>query len=112
MSSSRVHKAFSVYAITRIMNLEKVAGTNTKHDVLIYTLSTCGWCRKTKQLLKELDIAYAYIDVDLLTGDEVEKARKELKQYNPRGSYPTMVIDNGKYVIVGFKDDEIRGVLS
>ena len=38
--------------------------------VLLFTLSTCVWCRKTKRLLEELKVAYDYIDVDLLEENE------------------------------------------
>ncbi len=90
------------------MKNEKIKGKNYKHNVKIYTLSTCGWCKKTKELLKALEIEYEYIDVDTLEGEDLDNARSEVKKYNPRGSYPTLVIDNGKHVIVGFKEDEIK----
>ncbi len=86
----------------------KVPGINSEHKVRIYTLTTCGWCRKMKELLKALGVEYEYIDLDLLSGDEREQAREELRQYNPRISTPTLVIDDGKEVIIGFKEDEVR----
>lgn len=94
------------------MKGEIVSGNNKEHHVEIFTLSTCGWCRKTKDLLKALDIEYEYIDVDKLSGDKLKIVREEVIKYNPRGSYPTIVIDNGKKVIIGFKDDQIREALS
>ena len=94
------------------MKTEKVPGNNTSHDVTIFTLSTCGWCRKTKELLKDLGVQYEYIDMDKIEGMEQITARAELKKHNPRASYPTIVIDDGKMVIIGFKEDEIRGVFS
>ncbi len=92
--------------------MEKVPGINSEHNVRIYTLSTCGWCRKMKDLLKALGVEYDYIDLDLLSGDERERAREELRQYNPRISTPTLIIDDGKEVIIGFKEDEVRRCLS
>lgn len=74
----------------------------------IYTLSTCGWCKKTKALLKALDVEYEYVDVDTLSGDDYTEATDEVKKYNPHRTYPTIVIDHGKQVILGFKDDEIK----
>jgi glutaredoxin-like protein NrdH len=94
------------------MKTEKVPGTNTSHNVKIFTLSTCGWCRKTKELLKELKVQYEYIDMDKIDGLDQATARAELKKHNPRASFPTIVIDDGKIVIIGYKDDEIRGVFS
>ena len=78
-----------------------------KGDVLIYALSTCQWCRKMKELLNEMGIDYHYIDVDLITGTDQEDIIKELKQYNPACSFPTMVI-NERESIIGFDDEKIR----
>ncbi len=78
-----------------------------KGDVLIYTLSTCQWCRRTKELLDEMGIDYYYIDVDLVTGDEQKKVIEDIKKFNPACSFPTMVI-NERESIVGFDDEKIR----
>ena len=91
--------------------MEKVEGKNKAHKVVIYTISTCGWCKKTKRLLKELDIEYEYADVDLATGDEGQEVREALKKWNPRQNVPTIVVDDGKEVIIGFKEEKIREVL-
>jgi glutaredoxin len=93
------------------MKFKKVQGENKKHLVKIFTLSTCGWCKKTKELLNSLKVSYEYLDVDTLTTDELTKAREELKKYNPKCSFPTLIIDNGNHVIIGYKDDEIKEVL-
>jgi glutaredoxin-like protein NrdH len=92
------------------MRTTKVQGSNTHHSVLIFTLSTCGWCRKTKELLKELNVQYEYIDIDQIDGIEQVTARAELKKYNPTASFPTVVIDKGKLIIIGYKDQEMREV--
>ena len=91
------------------MNVEHVEGKDAGR-VMLYTLSTCVWCKKTKALLKELGVAYDYIDVDLLSGSEEDEVVKEITKFNPDCNFPTMVI-NGKKCIVGFKKDEIREVL-
>lgn len=81
-----------------------------KGKVMLYTLSTCVWCKRTKALLRDIGVAYDYIDVDLLSSDEEEKVMKEIMKFNPSCNFPTMVI-NDKKCIVGFKEDEIREVL-
>ena len=91
--------------------MTNVKGNNCKHHVAIYTLSTCGWCKKLKRLLEALDIEYEYVDVDLLPSDEKEKVIGEASKHNPRETFPTLVVDHGKEVIVGFKEDRIREVL-
>lgn len=91
------------------MAVEHVDGKN-KGKVMLYALSTCGWCQKTKELLRELGIAFDYTFVDLLDGEEQNKAMDTVEKFNPSGSFPTLVIDNRK-CIVGFKEKEIREAL-
>lgn len=90
---------------------EKVSGKNNEHEVKAYTISTCAWCKKTKKLLKELDIEYSYVDIDQLSGGKKDKILGELSEYNPVKNVPTLVIDGGDEVIKGFKEDKIREVL-
>ena len=106
-----VGKLLEKKGIPVTMKYEKISGKNKKHHVKIFTLSTCGWCRKTKDFLKSLDVEYEYIDVDLLPSDEWQEVNNEVKKYNPLCTFPTIVIDEGKKVIVGFKDADIKGAL-
>ncbi|MEO0114834.1 MAG: glutaredoxin family protein [candidate division WOR-3 bacterium] len=81
-----------------------------KGEILLYALSTCVWCQKTKKLLKEMGVDFYYIDVDLLEDEDKKKVEEEMKRWNPRGSFPTLIINNQK-CIVGFQEDEIRKAL-
>jgi glutaredoxin len=78
--------------------------------VMLYALSTCGWCQKTRRLLDDLGVEYDYLYVDQALGDERRTALRELSLWNPAASFPTIVIDNQRS-IVGFKEDEIREAL-
>lgn len=78
-----------------------------KGEVILYALSTCIWCGKTKKLLNELNVEYKYIDVDLLDFDEQQEALKELRKFNPNSGFPTMIINN-KDCIIGFSENKIR----
>ena len=61
------------------MKVEHVAGRNAG-KLMLYALSTCIWCRKTKQLLTDLGIEYDYVFVDLLTGaDQAEVVKTVTK---------------------------------
>jgi len=90
------------------MNFEHVADKD-KGKVTLYALSTCIWCKKTKELLSSLEVSFDYIYVDLLEGDDRSKIIDEVKQYNPSCSFPTLVI--GDKCIVGFREKEIREAL-
>jgi glutaredoxin-like protein NrdH len=78
--------------------------------VKLYAISTCGWCKKTKNFLNENNIEYEFEDVDLLEGEEKERAREEVARHNPRKSYPTIIIDD-EVVIVGFDADKLKEAL-
>jgi len=75
-------------------------------DIRIYALSTCGWCKKTKNFLNDHHVAYSYIDVDLVPEDELDQVVMEQKKYNPKGSFPTIVVDNGQ-TIIGFDQSSL-----
>jgi len=91
------------------MATEHVDGTN-RGNVVLYALSTCGWCGKTKELLRKMGIAFDFVYVDLLEGSEQDDAITQVEKFNPQGSFPTLVIDDRK-VIVGFREQEIREAL-
>jgi glutaredoxin-like protein NrdH len=88
----------------------QVDGEN-KGDVVLYALSTCGWCRKTKRFLGELGVQYKYKDVDLLSGAERDEVIQEVERWNPRRSFPIIVI-NGKEAVVGYDVDRIKELLT
>lgn len=78
-------------------------------SVKLYTLSTCSHCKSTKKLLNECTIQYEFVDVDLLEGDERKAILEDVKKFNPKCSFPTIII--GEHVIVGHKEKEIREAL-
>ncbi len=78
-------------------------------QVQVYALSTCSHCKATKKLLTDCVIRYEVVDVDLTTGDERKALLEEVRKFNPKCSFPTVVI--GDKVIVGFKEKEIREAL-
>ena len=78
-------------------------------EVKVYTLSTCGHCKSTKKLLSDCNIEYDFVDVDQLEGDERQAILEDVKQLNPKCSFPTIKI--GEQVIVGFKEQEIKEAL-
>jgi len=79
------------------------------NDVKMYTLSTCSHCKATKKFFDECNVAYEFVDVDLLEGDERKAILEDVKKLNPRCSFPTIKI--GNKVIIGYKEKEIREAL-
>lgn len=92
------------------MPISKVEGTKKDHKVFLYALSTCGWCKKTKQLLSENDVEYEYLDVDKSTSEERKQAISYIKSRNVPLGFPIIIIDDEK-VISGYKDRDIKEAL-
>ncbi len=89
------------------MSATKHVSGADKGKLLLFALSTCIWCKKTKKLLEALGVDYYYIDVDLVPHDERDEVVAELKSWNPQSSFPTLVINNQK-TIIGFNEPQIR----
>ena len=88
------------------MKINHVAGKN-KGKVMLYALSTCGWCKKTKTFLKDISAEYDYIDVDSLDGKEKDEVMAVVKKWNPSCSFPTIVI-NDTACVVGFDEQKLN----
>ncbi len=86
--------------------MQHVSGEN-KGTITLYALSTCGWCKMAREFLDELGVEYYYVYVDLLKDEERESAVEEVKRWNPRCSFPTIVIDN-EVGIVGVDRQRIK----
>ena len=92
------------------MDIVKVTGKNDKHKVFIYALSTCVWCKMTKQFLKDNSVAFEYVDVDLCTEEDKDKIRKHIQDKGGSLSYPTTIVDDKK-VVTGFRKDLLKEAL-
>ena len=71
-------------------------------NVLVFALSTCIHCRHCKEYLDEKGIAYEVTHVDKLDRDEQAKVMDRVREYNPACSFPTVIINNGEKVLIGF----------
>jgi glutaredoxin-like protein NrdH len=91
------------------MNVPHIDGTD-KGKLLIYTLSTCIWCKKTKAFLDSLGVSYDYVEVDVLSSEEKESTLTEIKRFNPQCSFPTLVV-NDKECIIGYNESKIKETL-
>ena len=78
--------------------------------VRFFALSTCGWCKKTKRFLDAHNVDYEIDYVDLLSRAEKTRVMAEMERWNPRRTFPTVVVDDSE-VVIGFKEDRLREVL-
>ena len=80
-----------------------------ENSVKIYSLSTCSHCKATKKFLGECGIKYEFTDVDLIEKEERKAILEDLRKFNPRCSFPTIIV--GDKTIIGFKEKEIMEAL-
>jgi glutaredoxin-like protein NrdH len=92
------------------MQFSKVIGTQNKHKVVLYALSTCVWCKMTKQFLKDNNVAFEYVDVDMLDEEDKQKIRDQITSKGGTLSYPTTIVDD-KTVVTGFRKDTLKEAL-
>jgi glutaredoxin-like protein NrdH len=92
------------------MKFSKVIGEQNKHKVVLYALSTCVWCKMTKQFLKDNDVEFEYIDVDLCAEEDKQKIRQHIQSKGGSLSYPTTIVDEN-VLITGFRKDQLKGAL-
>lgn len=89
------------------MPFSKVSGKQNRHKVVVFALSTCVWCKMTKQYLQDNQIEYEYVDVDLCEEEEKERVRQQILDKGGSLSYPTIIVDD-KILITGFRKDKLK----
>ena len=87
-----------------------VEGPRNRHRTVFYGLSTCIWCRRTRQFLEQQGVQFDYTYVDLLSGAERENVIAEVRKWNPKASFPTIVVDDAR-VVVGFRKEDLKKVI-
>ena len=84
-------------------------GVQGDHDIVVYALSTCGFCKRALAFLDEKGLAYKYIYVDqipLETKNEVKKIL--LERFNEHVSFPFAVIDDSTHLVGFIQPDWVR----
>jgi len=77
--------------------------------VVMYTLSTCPWCRKTKQFFTDKKIPFDFIDYDLADEKEQERIKSEMSEYGGSIAFPFVII--GEEAIVGYNPEKYAELL-
>ena len=81
-------------------------------ECTLYALSTCIHCRRMKVFLEDHEVEFDNIFVDKLRGDERKEIIDRIRDYNPKLSFPTLVVKEGECIVVGFHKDQIEEALN
>jgi glutaredoxin len=75
-------------------------------SITLYALSTCPYCKMTKQFLSDNGVEYEVVDVDLLDGHEREHVLTEVQNVSGGTSFPVLVC--GDQHVVGYDQAKIK----
>ena len=76
--------------------------------ITVYTLSTCPWCRKTKNFFNEHKIPFTYTDYDMADETTQRRISQELDAAGASG-FPYVKINDE--VIVGYQPERYSNAL-
>ena len=86
-------------------------GSKGDHDLTLYALSTCGFCKKAINFLSEHDIAFRYVYLDKINPMVKRTVKSELKQqYESLPVFPILVIDNER-AVSGFSEEKWKDIV-
>lgn len=102
--------AAQVFSVARPY-LTRVGGTD-RGMVMIFGMSTCPWCTRTKELLASSNVSYWFMDIDKTSTQNVTQV------LSPNGvfgmcewtaSVPIIIIKDK--CIIGYNEEGIKGAL-
>lgn len=74
---------------------------------VMFTLRTCRHCVHLKDFLTRHGIPCHLVYVDEFTGTARSEMMGQVRRYNARGSFPTLILPGGR-TLVGFREHEVR----
>lgn len=77
--------------------------------VILFTMSTCPWCRKTKKFFADNKIPFEYTDYDLASDEEQRKIMNIMLKNGCNGIFPFVMID--KDVVIGYRPEKYSELL-
>lgn len=87
-----------------------MAKEEAKQKPMVYALSTCPYCKRTKRFLDTHKIEYDVVDVDLLDDSKQDEVMEKVEKMTGRRSFPVVII--GKEIIVGHDEEKLRKALN
>ena len=76
--------------------------------IVIYSLSTCPWCKKAKKYFDEHNVTYDSTDYDLVDTDEQARIVRDMHDLKVAG-FPVVKI--GRDVVVGYHPEQYEELL-
>ena len=88
-----------------------VPGEAGEHDLKLFALSTCGFCKRAIAFLNEHKAGYSFVYIDKLSRSEKKRIMDEFDEtFQTRMLYPTMIVDEEDFLI-GFIEESWKTAL-
>ncbi len=89
----------SLDTITIPGGIVKVQGTRKQtNEIFVFAISTCMWCKRGKQWLKDRGYQYSYLDIDKIPVEEKNKLKEEIKEvFGVHPRFPFVVVDKTQW---------------
>lgn len=78
-------------------------------EILVYALSTCPWCRKTKKFFADRNIPIDCTDFDLADDERQEQIMNDMLDHGGTGQFPYVRI--GEETVVGWNPEKYAELL-
>ena len=86
-------------------------GSVQKHDLTVYALSTCAFCKRAIKFLQDHDVKFKYIYLDTINPMVKRTVKSELKsRYSSLPVFPVLVIDD-REAVSGFSEEKWKEIL-
>lgn len=93
------------------LDFTHVEGSRKDHDVVLYALSTCAFCKKGIDFLSDAGVDFKYIYLDELEVELKREVKSELKsQFDNLVVFPVLIVDNER-ALTGFTKDQWESAL-
>lgn len=90
--------------------LYKLGMNPISSKLIMYALETCQHCKNTRKYLDSKNADYVIIYLDQYSKEQRAELMEKVRSYNPRGTFPTMVVPGGK-IIVGYRKQLLEEAL-
>jgi glutaredoxin-like protein NrdH len=98
-------------AMLDTLEYTSVPGSRAEHEITVYALSTCGFCKRALAFLDARGLSYRYVYLDRISLETKTEAKKALKEkFKEDIAFPFAVID-GKSHLVGFIEPDWKKTL-
>jgi glutaredoxin len=77
------------------VTFEQVEGTRNDHDAVVYSLSTCAFCRRAINYLKDAGVSFRYAHLDKIDIETKRSVKRELaERFDNIVVFPILVVDD------------------